>query len=327
MRVVRTERVVADDRERGACSPARWPPAARGCAARAGSPCTSRGRTRPATGRGASRTTRTRAGSTPISVQEKPLGMSTCPVLRVCCRGRTEHSKVWPSPSTALAACAAPRSSGTWSGRRRSPPPTSSIRSSSWRAGACAAPSPPCPASSTSPWSTRWRRRSRPRRSGVPSVILFGIPDHKDAEGTAGLGRATASSSAPSGRIKDAVPELLLIADVCLCEYTDHGHCGVARAAGDVDNDATPAAAGADGRRLRPGRRGHRRPLGHDGRARRPPSAGAGRGRLSGHAHPQPTPPSTPPASTARSARPPRARPSSATAAATRWTRPTAARR
>ncbi len=72
---------------------------------------------------------------------------------------------------------------------------------------------------------------------GVPAVILFGIPEHKDARGTEGY--------APNGivpraikALKEALPDLLVWADVCLCEYTDHGHCGVL--SGDtVDNDAT----------------------------------------------------------------------------------------
>jgi porphobilinogen synthase len=75
------------------------------------------------------------------------------------------------------------------------------------------------------------------RALGIPAVILFGIPEHKDAEGTqayAGDGIIPRALRA----LKDAVPELQLIADVCLCEYTDHGHCGVV-ANGEVQNDAT----------------------------------------------------------------------------------------
>ncbi|HXN56880.1 MAG TPA: porphobilinogen synthase [Myxococcales bacterium] len=77
---------------------------------------------------------------------------------------------------------------------------------------------------------------------GVLSLLLFGIPDKKDAQGT--------SAWDPNGpvctalkAIKDAVPELVLIADVCLCEYTDHGHCGPlerdARGHLSVANDRT----------------------------------------------------------------------------------------
>ncbi len=73
---------------------------------------------------------------------------------------------------------------------------------------------------------------------GIPAVILFGLPVHKDAEGSEGY--------EPDGivprairTIKEGSPDLLVWADVCLCEYTDHGHCGVLTPEGEVDNDAT----------------------------------------------------------------------------------------
>jgi porphobilinogen synthase len=72
---------------------------------------------------------------------------------------------------------------------------------------------------------------------GVPAVLLFGIPESKDARGSA----ATASDGIiPRAleAIRRAAPGLVLITDVCLCEYTDHGHCGVLHE-GEVDNDAT----------------------------------------------------------------------------------------
>lgn len=61
---------------------------------------------------------------------------------------------------------------------------------------------------------------------GVPSVMLFGIPDHKDAVGS---GAYAADGIVQKGfsAVKKAVPGLYLVADVCLCEYTDHGHCGI----------------------------------------------------------------------------------------------------
>ncbi|MFO8101246.1 MAG: porphobilinogen synthase [Dehalococcoidia bacterium] len=72
---------------------------------------------------------------------------------------------------------------------------------------------------------------------GIPAVILFGIPETKDETGSAGY--------APDGVVQQAVksikktaPDLLVITDVCLCEYTSHGHCGVIKD-GVVDNDAT----------------------------------------------------------------------------------------
>ncbi len=74
-------------------------------------------------------------------------------------------------------------------------------------------------------------------KSGVGSVILFGIPARKDAKGTGAYARNGIVQDAVRA-VKDATPDLLVITDVCLCEYTDHGHCGVLRG-GDVDNDAT----------------------------------------------------------------------------------------
>jgi porphobilinogen synthase len=75
---------------------------------------------------------------------------------------------------------------------------------------------------------------------GVRSVLLFGIPDRKDA--------VASSNYDPNGivqrtiaAIKAAVPEMYVIADLCNCEYTDHGHCGVIDERGDVDNDKTVA--------------------------------------------------------------------------------------
>ena len=72
---------------------------------------------------------------------------------------------------------------------------------------------------------------------GVGGVLLFGIPDHKDETGS--------SAWDDHGPVQEAVralkrecPELVVITDVCMCEYTSHGHCGVLRN-GDVDNDAT----------------------------------------------------------------------------------------
>ena len=78
-------------------------------------------------------------------------------------------------------------------------------------------------------------------RLGVPGVILFGIPERKDAEGKSALDEDGVVPRALRA-VRGEVPELSLWADVCLCEYTDHGHCGPLAAApteADVDNDAT----------------------------------------------------------------------------------------
>jgi porphobilinogen synthase len=73
--------------------------------------------------------------------------------------------------------------------------------------------------------------------AGVPAIILFGIPAHKDATGSAAWDDQGEVQRAIR-EIKERVPSLAVITDVCLCEYTDHGHCG-AIAGHDVDNDAT----------------------------------------------------------------------------------------
>lgn len=95
---------------------------------------------------------------------------------------------------------------------------------------------------------------ARAHRAGVGGVILFGLPESKDAEGT-GAWIEDGIVQKAFRAIRREVPDLLLIADTCLCEYTDHGHCGPL-ADGHVDNDATleilgrtavsQAAAGAD---------------------------------------------------------------------------------
>lgn len=72
---------------------------------------------------------------------------------------------------------------------------------------------------------------------GIPAVILFGIPESKDATGSAAY-RPDGVVQQAVESIKREIPELVVITDVCLCEYTDHGHCGVVSGT-EVDNDAT----------------------------------------------------------------------------------------
>jgi len=90
---------------------------------------------------------------------------------------------------------------------------------------------------------------------GLGGVILFGIPEEKD-EAASGAYAADGITQRAVRALKQEVPGLLVITDVCNCEYTSHGHCGKVNAAGDVDNDATlewlaktavsQACAGAD---------------------------------------------------------------------------------
>jgi porphobilinogen synthase len=92
------------------------------------------------------------------------------------------------------------------------------------------------------------------RGDGIRSVLLFGLPDYKDAVGSAAYDADAPVQAAVRG-IKRALPDMLVATDVCLCEYTDHGHCGII-VGNDVVNDPTVeqlvraavshAAAGAD---------------------------------------------------------------------------------
>ena len=89
---------------------------------------------------------------------------------------------------------------------------------------------------------------------GIPSIILFGLPDQKDPTGSRSWADDGIVQQAVSA-VKNRLPDMVVITDVCLCEYTDHGHCGVI-INGAVDNDTTlellarqavsHAAAGAD---------------------------------------------------------------------------------
>jgi porphobilinogen synthase len=79
------------------------------------------------------------------------------------------------------------------------------------------------------------------RSLGIPGVIVFGIPEKKDAKGSGAWAPGGITQRALSAA-KDRWPDLVLIADLCFCEYTDHGHCGVLakRSSGfELDNDAT----------------------------------------------------------------------------------------
>ena len=73
---------------------------------------------------------------------------------------------------------------------------------------------------------------------GIPAVLLFGLPSSKDAGGSEAYDQRGVIQESIRV-IKQAAPDLAVITDVCLCEYTDHGHCGILHEDGRVDNDAT----------------------------------------------------------------------------------------
>ncbi|MGE5311560.1 MAG: porphobilinogen synthase, partial [Nitrospirota bacterium] len=72
---------------------------------------------------------------------------------------------------------------------------------------------------------------------GIPAILLFGIPEAKDEVGSGAYAQDGIVQRAVQ-EVKSRVSDLLVITDVCLCEYTSHGHCGVLRG-GEVENDAT----------------------------------------------------------------------------------------
>ena len=105
-------------------------------------------------------------------------------------------------------------------------------------AGAAARRSRRCPAWTASRSTTRSQEAGEVAALGIPGVLLFGIPADKDEEGS-GAWDDEGVVQLATRAIKAAHPDLLVIADLCLCEYTSHGHCGVLRGDGSVDNDAT----------------------------------------------------------------------------------------
>lgn len=73
---------------------------------------------------------------------------------------------------------------------------------------------------------------------GIRSVLLFGIPNNKDAYGSEAFCKDGIVQRAVR-KIKEIAPEMIVITDICMCEYTDHGHCGILTKSGYVDNDRT----------------------------------------------------------------------------------------
>ncbi len=82
-----------------------------------------------------------------------------------------------------------------------------------------------------------WEELDRVVKAGIPAILLFGIPDHKDEVGSGAYDDHGIVQEALR-KIKKDYPKLLVIADVCLCEYTSHGHCGLVRE-GVILNDQT----------------------------------------------------------------------------------------
>ncbi len=102
--------------------------------------------------------------------------------------------------------------------------------------------------------------------AGVGGVMLFGIPEVKDASGSGGLDPAGILNVAIGDVVSEVGEATVVMSDLCLDEFTDHGHCGVLAADGSVDNDATLELLRRDGGGAGECRRPCRRPERHDGR-------------------------------------------------------------
>ena len=110
----------------------------------------------------------------------------------------------------------------------------------------CGARSRRSPAASTSRPTRPRARRARSKSLGIGGVILFGLPRAKDAVGHRGVRRRRRRAAGGTAAIRAECRELLVMTDVCLCEYTSHGHCGVVED-GEVAERPHPRAARADG--------------------------------------------------------------------------------
>ena len=184
-----------------------------------------------------------------------------------------------------------------------------------------------CPASSSTPGTACARRPRRRPRPGVGGLIVFGIPAVKDGRGSAADDPAGISQLALADLRAEVGDACVIMADLCLCEYTDHGHCGAAHRGRLRRQRRDARAVRRDRGRPGAGGRAPGRAERDDGRPGGGDPGGARRRGLTTTSGSAPTRPSTPPPSTARSARPPRARRSSATGPATSRTRPTRSRR
>lgn len=104
--------------------------------------------------------------------------------------------------------------------------------------------------------------------AGISGIMLFGVPEdgNKDAQGTAGTDPEGILQVALRDVRAEVGDDLLVMSDLCLDEFTDHGHCGVLDAEGRVDNDATLERLRRDGPGAGRRRRSHRRPQRDDGR-------------------------------------------------------------
>ena len=103
------------------------------------------------------------------------------------------------------------------------------------------------------------------RDLGIPAVLLFGIPETKDELASGAFAKDGIIQVAVKA-LKEAVPDMVVITDVCLCEYTSHGHCGMLDGE-TIENDSTIEVLGGNGALPCRGRGRHGSPFRNDGRA------------------------------------------------------------
>ena len=144
----------------------------------------------------------------------------------------------WHFPQHACEGCGKQAACADWCARRICRPGTSFIPCSWFTAPTAASPSNRCPASSACRSHISPPRRRRSPSWGSRPCCCSAFPSHKD-EAASGAYDDEGVAQLAIQAIKKEVPELLVITDVCLCEYMSHGHCGVVRADGQVDNDTT----------------------------------------------------------------------------------------
>ena len=154
-----------------------------------------------------------------------------------CRRGAVQSWLLCRSRFTACAVCGLPKPSAGWSGKRTSIRANSSFLCLFAPAKACAVRSAPCRATIQLSIDELVKECAEVQSLGIGGVILFGLPEAKD-ESASGAYDDQGIVQRAIRAIRRESPRLLVVTDVCNCEYTSHGHCGYVKD-GDVDNDTT----------------------------------------------------------------------------------------
>ena len=188
----------------------------------------------------------------------------------------TKLQACFPPPGCAVSA--RPACCAGWCARPSCRPRTSSTRCSCATGSTGASPIASMPGVDHLSIGAAVEEAGEAAALGIPAVLLFGLPAAKDEEGS-GAWDDEGVVQLATRAIKAAHPDLLVITDLCLCEYTSHGHCGVLRDDGVVDNDLTLELLARTAVSPGGGRRRRDRAERHDGRAGRRAARRARRAR------------------------------------------------